>query len=80
MRAICINLLIRTSGFIDTASVLKRVAKLEKQNDTIKQELFEMEARLLKALSDNKMYVLRKVKEFKVVHGEYIYNTVNRAV
>ena len=62
MLYIFINLLICMSAFTDTASVLKRVAKLEKENDTIRQELFEMEA--------DKMYVLRKVIKFKVSHGE----------
>ena len=50
--------------------MLKRVTKLEKENESIRNELFEMETRLLKALSDNKAYVIRKAKEFKVLHSK----------
>lgn len=62
---------INTFVFSATDSVFERVTKLETENQYIKKDLFEMEARLLKALSDNKTYVTRKVKELtKVIHGK----------
>lgn len=50
--------------------MLERVVRLEKENECLRNELFEMEVHLLKTLSDNKAYVIRKAKEFKVLHGE----------
>lgn len=59
-----------TCVFTATDYVFERVVKLEAENVNIKKDLFEMEVRLLKALSDNKTYVIRKVKELNVLHGK----------
>ena len=50
-----------------TGSLIGRVNKLEQENIDLKKEMFEMEVHLLKALSDNKTYLVQKIKEFKAV-------------
>ena len=37
--------------------------ELEAKHAGVKNKMFEMESRLLKSISDNKLYVVRKIKE-----------------
>lgn len=59
-----------------TGYLIGRVNKVEKENVNLKKEIFEMEVRLLKAMSDNKTYLVQKIKEFKAIlkasHGNYL--------
>ena len=56
-----------------TVTLLKRIKKVEKDNQALKSEMFNIEARLLKALSDNKTYLIQKAKELKAtLKGIYI--------
>jgi len=41
--------------------------KLEEENFRVKKEMYNMEVKLLKALSDNKAYLIQKVKNFKAI-------------
>ena len=47
--------------------LLERVNKAETDFIDLKKEIFEMEVRLLKAVSDNKIYLVQKIKEFKAM-------------
>jgi len=51
--------------------------KIEEENFNIKKELYDMEVRLLKALSENKTYLIQKIKNFKAIlaasHGNYYF-------
>ena len=47
--------------------LLGRVNKAETDFINLKKEIFEMEVRLLKAVSDNKIYLVQKIKEFKAM-------------
>lgn len=40
-----------------------RVVDLEAKHLGVKNQIFEMESKLLKCISDNKQYVVRKIKE-----------------
>ena len=51
--------------FTATGTLLTRFKKVAKANQDLKSEMFNMEARLLEALSDNKTYLIQKVKELK---------------
>ena len=40
-----------------------KLEELEAKHHGIKDQIFEMESKLLKSISDNKQYVVRKIKE-----------------
>ena len=41
----------------------KQVENLEAKHFGVQNQIFEMESKLLKCLSDNKQYVVRKIRE-----------------
>ena len=47
--------------------LLGRMNKAESDFINLKKEIFEMEVRLLKAVSDIKIYLVQKIKEFKAM-------------
>jgi len=44
-----------------------KVVKLEAKHIQVKNEMFEMECKLLKCLSDNKQYFVRKIKAISTI-------------
>ena len=62
--------------FTATGTLLTRFKKVEKANQDLKSEMFNVEARLLKALSDNKTYLIQKVKELKATLKGTIQNNM----
>lgn len=64
-------------------TLIGRIESIEEENFKFKKEICNMEIRLLKAVSDNKSYLVQKVKSFKAIltatYGKfcvYIYKYV----
>ena len=48
---------------LDRVALKVKIVKLEAEHLRVKDQLFEMESKLLKCISDNKQYIVRKIKE-----------------
>ena len=63
--ATCFNLPLNTylaMLLLDTSALKARIMELEAKHLGVKNQIFEMECRLLKCISDNKQYIVQKMR------------------
>ena len=67
----------------ETLALKARLLELEAKHAGVQNQMFEMECKLLKSISDNKLYVVRKIRELSQaikLNGKstlMYYNTLN---
>lgn len=57
-----------------------RITQVENAQVTLKNQHFELETHLLKALSENKSYVVRKMKEIPKIKGMTAHGKIHKYI